>query len=81
MIRDIIGFLVALAVAAWILFVATSGMRTGRIRHTDSTSAMSFHRNPIKFALLVVLFVVVAVAMLYAALERAIAIWQRLGHS
>ena len=78
MIRDIVGFVGALAFAAWILSFVVSGVRTGRIHHTDSTSTFSFRKEPVRFTFVTALFVLIGAMMLYCAVGRAMAIWHRL---
>ena len=78
MIRDILGLVLGLAFAVWILSFVVSGVRTGRIRHTDSTSTFSFRWQPIRFTLVAVLFILFGGMLLYAAFGRAISIWHRL---
>jgi len=78
MIRDILGFVLGLAFAAWILSFVVSGVRTGCIHHTDGTSTFSFRRQPVRFSLVALLFVIIGGMVLYAAFGRAIAIWHRL---
>ena len=78
MIRDILGFVLGLAFAAWILSFVVRGVRTRRIHHTDGTSTFSFRTQQVRFALVALLFVIIGGMLLYAAFGRAIAIWHRL---
>jgi hypothetical protein len=78
MIRDILGFVIAIMLAAWILSFVVGGFRTGRIHHTDSTSTFSFRKQPFRFLFVVVLFMFFGAMLIYCAIGRAIAIWHKL---
>ncbi len=73
---DIIGFVVAIAFGGWLLSFVVSGVRTGRIHHTDSTSTFSFRTQPIRFALVAVVLASFSLMLFYVAILRAIAIWR-----
>jgi hypothetical protein len=51
-----------------------SGVRAGRIHHTDSTSTFSFRTQPIRFTLVAILYLVIGGTLLYVAFGRATAI-------
>ncbi len=66
----------ALAVA--MLLLVFFGFRTGRIRHSDSSSIYSLRREPVRFALVALVFSGLAAIFLYGAVQTAIAIWRSL---
>lgn len=68
MIRDVSGFVFGLAFAAWMLGLVVSALGTGRIHHTDSTSTFSFRKQPVRFTLVAMLFVVIGGMCLYLGL-------------
>jgi hypothetical protein len=78
MMRDILGFVLALGFAAYLLSFVVEGIRSGRIQHTDSTSTFSFRKQPIRFILVAVLFGAFGAILLYAAYGRAMAIVHRM---
>jgi hypothetical protein len=78
MIREIIGFLLGIALAVYVLAPVASSIRTGRIHHTDSTSTYSYRKQPRRFVAVVVLFVAFGAMFLFCAVIRAIAIWHHL---
>lgn len=75
MIRDILGLVIGGAFGVWILGFVVSGVRSGRIRHTNSTATFSFRHQPVRFALVALLFTLIGGFFLYAAFHRAISIW------
>jgi hypothetical protein len=76
MVRDIIGFVLGLAGGIWMLMNVIHGVRSGRIRHTDSRSNYSLRRQPIKFTFVAALFVAFAAMLLFCAVARALAVWR-----
>jgi threonine/homoserine efflux transporter RhtA len=73
---DIIGFVLAIAFGGWVLSFVVSGVRTGRIHHTDSTSTFSFRTQPVRFALVAVVLAGISLMLFYVAILRALAIWR-----
>jgi threonine/homoserine efflux transporter RhtA len=73
---DIIGFVLAIAFGGCVLSFVFSGVRTGRIHHTDSTSTFSFRTQPVRFALVAVVLAGISVMLFYVAILRALAIWR-----
>jgi len=75
---DIVGFVLAVAFGGWLFSFVISGVRTGRIHHTDSTSTFSFRTQPIRFTLVAALLAGISLMFFYVAALRAIAIWREL---
>jgi hypothetical protein len=73
---DIIVFVLAIAFGGWVLSFVVSGVRTGRIHHTDSTSTFSFRTQPVRFALVAVVLAGISLMLFYVAILRALAIWR-----
>jgi hypothetical protein len=78
MLVDLIGFLVAAAFGGWLVGLVVSGLRTGRIHHTDSTSTFTWRTQPVRFTLVAVFFATLAAMLIYLAAVRATAIWHSL---
>ena len=75
MIADIVSFVLAVLFGGWLFSFVVSGVRTGRIHHTDSTSTFSFRTQPIRFTLIAILLTGFAMMLFYVAIVRAISIW------
>ncbi|MDR2212313.1 MAG: hypothetical protein LBE21_01640 [Pseudomonadales bacterium] len=75
---DVLGFFVAAVLGSWLLGLVVTAIRTGRIRHTNSTATFSLRQQPVQFCLLVLFFILFAGACLYAAILRALSIWHNL---
>ena len=73
---DIVGFVLAIAFGGWLLSFVVSGVRSGRIHHTDSTSTFSFRAQPVRFVLVAVVLGGFSLMLFYVAILRAIAIWR-----
>jgi hypothetical protein len=73
---DIIGFVLAASFGGWLLSFVISGVRTGRIHHTDSTSTFSFRNQPVRFTLVAIVLSGLSMMLFYVAIVRAIAIWR-----
>ena len=69
---DLLGLALALAFGVWMVSLVVSGVRTGRIHHSDSTSTYSFRKQPIRFVLVAAVFLAFAAAAFYVVVER----WQ-----
>jgi hypothetical protein len=54
------------------------GFRTGRIRHSDSSSTYNLRREPVRFGLVALVFSGLGAIFLYGAIQAAIAIWKNL---
>ena len=78
MLRDLLGFALGSSFGVYMLAIVAAGLRTGRIRHTDSTSSFSLRGQPVQFCLVTLVFVFFAGLSLYLAFTRAFAIWHRL---
>jgi len=76
MTADIVAFVLATAFGGWLFSFVVSGVRTGRIHHTDSTSTFSFRNQPIRFTLVAVVLAGLSMMLFYVAILRAIAIWR-----
>lgn len=75
MLVDLVGFVLAAAFGAWLLGFVIFGVRTGRIHHTNSTSAYLFRAQPMRFTLVAAFFTGLSVMLFYFALVRALVLW------
>ena len=75
LLLDIFSFILASALGGWLLGLVVSGIRTGRIRHTDATSTYSLRHEPVKFCFVALVFLLFSGVVLYFAVLRALAIW------
>jgi hypothetical protein len=73
---DIAVFVVAALFGGWLFSLVVSGIRTGRIRHTNSTSTFTFRNQPLRFSLVAVVLAGFSMALFYVALLRALAVWR-----
>lgn len=78
MLLDVLGFILTAAFGGWLLGPVVRGIRTGRIHHTDSTCTYSLRRQPVRFWLVAIVFVLLAGMFLYVAFLRALAVWHHL---
>jgi len=53
-------------------YLVVSGFRNGRIRHTDSTSAFSLKKQPVRFLLIAALFTAFGGLFAYHAFRKAV---------
>ena len=74
-IINAIGFLLAAAFGAWLLWFVLSAIRTGHIHHTDSTSTYSFRKQPIRFLFVAIVFIAFASIAFYFATDRWQSFW------
>ncbi|MCB1972996.1 MAG: hypothetical protein KDE65_00350 [Burkholderiaceae bacterium] len=75
MLSDLAGFVLATVFGAWLLGLVVSGLRTGRIHHTNSTATYSFRMQPIRFILVAAFFTALSAMLFYFAFTRAFAVW------
>jgi len=78
MLLDFLVFLYTAIFGGWLFSQIINGIRTGHIRHSDSRSTFSRRQQPVRFFLVVFLFVAFAGMHLYVAILRALAIWHNL---
>ena len=78
MLKEVFGILFSLPLGVWFAWLIVQGIRTGQIRHTDSRSAYSLRKQPLGFFCVSLIFLLFAVALLYVATQRALALWQLL---
>jgi threonine/homoserine efflux transporter RhtA len=79
MLGDLLGVVLAAAFGGWMLYLVVSGVRAGRIHHTDSTSVFTFRAQPVLFTLVAALFAGTAVLPFCVAALKVVAIRDRLG--
>jgi hypothetical protein len=70
MIIPMIGCVIALTFGGWMIYLVISGFCSGEIRHTNSTSTYSLQRQPIRFALIALLFIAFATMSVFLAVKR-----------
>jgi hypothetical protein len=78
MLLDLLGFVIAAAFGSYLLGLVVSAVRAGRIRHTGSISTYSWQRQPVRFCLVALVFVIFGAGLFYCAFLRAAAVWHRL---
>jgi hypothetical protein len=72
---DLFGLALALTFGVWMVSLVVSGVRTGRIHHTDSASTYAFRRQPVRFVFVAVVFLAFAAMAFYFAFERWQSFW------
>ena len=77
MVTDVLAFALTAVFGGWLLRVVIAGVRTGRIRHTDSTSTFSFRTQPARFTFVAAVLTSFAAVFVYLATLKAIATWAR----
>lgn len=75
MLLNVAGSFFAILFGGWLLRGVVLGLRTGRIHHTNSTATYSRRTQPVRFTLVAIFFMALAVMLHYAAAERLAAIW------
>jgi len=71
-LRQLILTVLCLGLASYMVRVILSGLRSGRIAHSDSSSYCERVRNPVGYWLLIILFTVLAVLAIYAWLATVL---------
>jgi hypothetical protein len=75
LLLEIFSFALASAFGGWLLSLVVSGVRTGRIRHTNTAFTYSLRHQPVKFCFVALVFLLFSGIFLYFAVLRALAIW------
>ena len=78
MLLDVLAFILTAAFGGWLLGLVVRGVCSGRIRHTNSTSTYSLRRQPERFCLVAMVFVLFAGMFFYVAFLRALSICHQL---
>jgi hypothetical protein len=78
MLPRVIAFALFTALAVGMIGLVLAGFRTGRIRHSDSSSTYSLRRESVRFGLVALVFSGLAAIFVYGAVQTAMAIWKSL---
>ncbi len=76
MLLNVLAFAMFTAGGLVMVLLVFNGFRTGRIRHSDSRSSYSLRRQPVRFALVALIFSGLAGVFLYGAVRAATEIWK-----
>ena len=71
----LLGLALLLTFGAWMVSLVVSGVRTGRIRHTDLTSTYALRKQPLRFVFVAVVFLAFAALAFYFAFESWQSFW------
>ena len=75
--QAVLSLILCSSFGGWMLWVIVDGIRSGQIRHTDSTSLYVFKDQPARFILVTLFFSLFAGGSLYLAFQSVISIWHR----